>query len=115
MATRRASVSGLPKSEPWRPPDWEIADAAALQAIAHGRATDVQQRRGYEFLVKTLCGTYDLAYRPGGLEGERDTTFAEGRRFVGLQLVKFANLNIAAFLDKPTEQGSAPEVPQENR
>jgi hypothetical protein len=101
--TSRGRPSGLPKAEPWKPPDWEPEDAYALQAVMHGRASEDQQRRAMKFVVERICGTYDLSYRA---EKPHDTSFAEGKRFVGLQLVKFATLNLAAVRGKITEQGS---------
>ena len=73
---------------PWKPASFEDADAAALQAVAHGMASPDQQKRAITWLIEKGAATYDMTYRPGALEGERDTSFAEGRRFVGLQVVK---------------------------
>lgn len=44
------------------------------------------QQRAINFIMFDLCGIRDLSYRPGGEEGRRDTDFAEGKRFVGLQI-----------------------------
>lgn len=71
-----------------------------------GRASEDQQRRAMTFIVHQLCGTYDLSYRP---TSDRDTAFAEGKRFVGLQMVKFSRINIAALSGKNTEQGETPK------
>lgn len=92
----------LPKAEPWKPANWEVADAGAIQALMRGDAAEHQQRRAIKFIVETLCGTYDLSFRSAS---ERDTCFAEGKRFVGLSLVKLSKLNLAAFKDEPSEQG----------
>lgn len=110
MPGRREPIPGLPKAEPWKPVDYEIEDAGALQAVMLGRASEDQQRRAMKFVVERICGTYDLSYRS---EKPNDTAFAEGKRFVGLQLVKFAVLNLAAIRGKKTEQGSAPKEPKE--
>ena len=77
--------------EPWKPPHWEKPDAAALQALARGDCPEHLQQRALEYIVNTLAGTYDLSYRP---TSERDTAFAEGRRFVGLQIVKLLKLKL---------------------
>lgn len=77
-----------------------------MQAVAYGRASEDQQRRAFKYLVENLCGTYDLSYRSGN---PHDTTFAEGKRFVGLQLVKLINLNLGKLRGKDTEQGEAPK------
>lgn len=101
----KAQAPGAPKAEPWKPADWKIEEAGAIQQIARGIASPEQQRAGFRFLVERLCGTYDLSYRASGA---LDTAFAEGKRFVGLQLVKFTNLNLAAVRGVQTEQGEAP-------
>ncbi len=96
----------VPRPEPWKPAEWEPEDAYAIQATMLGRASEEQQRRAMTFVVNNLCGTYDLSYRP---TSDRDTAFAEGKRFVGLQLIKFAKLNIARLRGKQTEQGETPK------
>ena len=108
--TRRGKIPGAPREEPWKPCEWEQPDAAAVQAVAYGRATEDQQRRAIKFIVENLCGTFDLSFRPSS---DRDTAFAEGKRFVGLQIVKFTNLNLARLRGKVAEQGDAPK-PKEN-
>lgn len=62
----------------------------ALKNVAAGTASEHQQVTSMKWIIETLCGTYDLSYRP---ESDRDTAFAEGRRFVGLQIVKELNTN----------------------
>lgn len=79
---------------PWVPADYDIADAGAIQALGRGDATPEQQKRALKWLIEKACGTYDLSYRPGE-EGRRDTDFAEGKRFVGSQVVKMLNLNLS--------------------
>lgn len=100
----RKSLPGLPKLEPWKPPDWDVADAGALQALLRGDASPEQQKRALEFVIKTLSGYYEISFRPGP-DGDRVTAFAEGKRFVGQQIVKLIHLNLGAFKGKPTEQG----------
>lgn len=100
----RKSVPGLPKLDPWRPPEWDVADAAAFQALARGDATADQQRRALKFLVETLSGYYEISFRPG-VDGDRVSAFSEGKRFVGQQVVKLLAINVSAFVKKPTEQG----------
>lgn len=79
------------------PPDYEVADAAAIQALHRGEATADQQRRALKWLIERAAGTYDQSYRPGADEGRRDSDFAEGRRFVGLQTVKLLRVNLATL------------------
>lgn len=109
---RRGKVPNVPRPEPWKPADWEPEDAFAVQAMMFGRASEDQQKRACKFIVESLCGVYDLEFRPGGEEGRRASDFAAGRRHVALQMIKFAHLNIAALKGKNTEQGEAPKEQQ---
>lgn len=77
---------------PWKPPAYEDADAAALQACARGSATAEQQKRLLDWIITKACATYDFAYRPG--ESDRDTNIALGRMFVGQQIVKLIRIKI---------------------
>ncbi len=78
-----------PKSQPDRP--WQMpriadADIFALQAVASGEANAAQQQRAYDYVVRTLCETDRMTFWPGADDGRRATDFAEGKRWVGLQL-----------------------------
>ncbi|HET7409684.1 MAG TPA: hypothetical protein VFJ13_05745 [Paracoccaceae bacterium] len=88
----------LPPGAPWKPPEWGVADAAAVQALARGDATPAQQQRALAWIVEGACGTYDLSWRPNDPHW---TSFAEGRRFVGLELVKLTRMNLAAMRKVP--------------
>ena len=103
---RRGRAPKVPRPDPWKPAEWDAEDGYAIQAVMSGRASEAQQRHAMTFIVYHICGTYDLSYRP---TSDRDTAFAEGKRRVGLQLVKFMNLNIARVRGKQTEQGEAPK------
>jgi hypothetical protein len=70
------------------------ADFVALKALQAGTATPEQQQRALKWLIENACGTYDLSYRP---ESDRETAFAEGRRFVGLQIIKALNFDMAVL------------------
>lgn len=78
-----------PVSVPYAPAPWEDADVYAVRAVAAGNASEGQQKRFLDLVINRLCGTYDLSYRP---DSDRDTAFAEGKRFVGLQLVKLMKI-----------------------
>ena len=67
-------------------PRIEDTDVFALQAIAKGTASSAQQQRAYDYVVRTLCETDRMTFWPGGEDGKRATDFAEGKRWVGLQL-----------------------------
>lgn len=93
----------LEEHAPWKPTDFDDAEAAAFQALARGAASADQQKRALDWLVKKCCRTYDLSYRPGAEQGRRDTDFAEGRRSVGLEVVKLINVKIGNL--QPRREG----------
>lgn len=97
-----------PVGAPYAPPDYTIKDVGAIQALQRGDAPAHQQQRALKFIIETLCGAYDLSYRPGS---DRDTTFAEGRRFVGLQIVKLLHLNLQALEKTSGRTDRDPERP----
>lgn len=88
-------------ASPWKPAPWEPADVAAIQALARGDATADQQRRALDYIINNIAGTYDLSYRP---DSDRDTAFAEGKRFVGLQIVTRLKTNLAALRQAKSTQ-----------
>ncbi|MBM4199753.1 MAG: hypothetical protein FJ189_00500 [Gammaproteobacteria bacterium] len=93
----------IPKPAPWSPwvpPKYEIHDVVAIQAVAGGTATPEQQQAAMRYIVDNLAGTYGMSYCPGDGDGRRDSDFAEGRRFVGLQLVKLIKLNVSLLRRK---------------
>lgn len=71
------------------PPDYSKADVYALKALAAGNASEGQQKRALAWIVNAAARTYDLSFSPAS---DRETSFAEGRRFVGLQVVKLVNM-----------------------
>lgn len=97
---KRPTKAELLSHGPWLPPAYELADAAALQAVANGSANPEQQKRALKWVIEQGAGTYDMSYRPGAEEGRRDTDFAEGRRFVGNQIVKLLKISLAAMARK---------------
>lgn len=80
-----------PAIQPWHPAPYEDADVYAIKALAAGKASEGQQQRALGWIINMLCGTYDMSFRPGP-DGDRDTVFAEGKRYVGMQLVKLTKL-----------------------
>jgi len=85
------SPSSVGAIQPWHPAPYIDADTYAIQALATGTANSGQQQRALNWIIHTLCGTYDLSFRPG-VDGDRATVFAEAKRYVGLQLVKQTKL-----------------------
>ena len=82
----------LEQHSPWLPARYEPHDVVAFQALARGTANGEQQKRCLAWIIEQAADTYGMSFRPGGAEGDRDTVFAEGRRFVGNQVVKMLKL-----------------------
>lgn len=70
------------------PAKYDLADIYAIRALEQGQASEAQQRRVLEWIVHNASNYHDLSYREDGNGGDRATAFAEGRRFVGLQIRK---------------------------
>lgn len=79
------------------PPDYAFNEIAAFQALAGGTASEGQQKMVLDWIINGAANTYDLSFDP---ESDRNTSFAEGRRFVGLQIVKMLNLDRSKFKEK---------------
>ncbi len=56
---------------------------AGLKALSIGKASEVQQVAVFDWLVKKASGIGTQSFRPDPYE----TAFAEGRRFVALQMI----------------------------
>ena len=75
----------------WKPPHWDPADVGAVKAVAEGRASPEQQKRAMAYIVNTICGIHDWAYRPG--LNDRDTNIGLGRQFVGHMISKMCRID----------------------
>lgn len=110
VVRRRGRIPKAARAEPHMPPEWDPEDGFAIQALLMGRASEAQQKRAMSFIVHNICGSGDLEYRPPEFDPDgRASAFAGGKRFVGLQILKFAQLNIARLRGRETEQGEAPK------
>lgn len=83
-----------------KPPIWAIVlrnpedkpHVTALKALAEGRADENQQRIAFDFIIKRVCGVDETAWFDDAEGGERASSFASGRRYVGLQLRRWVDL-----------------------
>ncbi len=82
------------KRDPWLTIEFKPADSNAVAALSRGAATPEQQIRAMEFIVETICMRGGMSFRPGGPEGDRNTAFAEGRRFVGNTIHRMALIQL---------------------
>ena len=76
----------------WLPVERRAADVELVQVLNAGTASADQQRRALAYIINTVCRTYEPSFDP---ESTRNTDHAEGRRWVGLQLVTMTKLSLA--------------------
>ena len=86
-------MKNKPAPAPWAEPLFEKADVIAIQRVAAGNGEASHQQRVIDILVNKIAETYNLSFRPDDDGGERATAFAEGKRYVGSQLVKLMKAN----------------------
>ena len=84
-------------SAPWMPADYTLAIPTAIQALMSGTAEEHQQQLAMKWIIETLCGTYDMSFRADNI---RETDFAEGKRYVGNQIVKLSKLNVSRLKEQ---------------
>lgn len=105
-------MSWLPKAQPWLPPDHDEEVVAAVRAIHHGNANAAQQQTFWNYLMYVTAASEefaDLSFRPDASGGERNTVFAEGKRFVGLMIRKLLR---PEFTPKPQATEVSPMIQQ---
>jgi hypothetical protein len=78
-------------SDPHKPAEYDEATIMAVRAFSDGKANDGQQKTVWNWLLHAVCQVEGMSYRAGGIEAQRATDFAEGRRYVGNQLRKMLN------------------------
>lgn len=81
-----------PRDPAWKPVDYTLPEIAAIKALSRGEANEDQQKRALDWIIRLAAGTYDEPYRSDADGGDRETTFALGRAFVGRQVVKLVNM-----------------------
>jgi hypothetical protein len=107
VATKIPQVTAT-RAWPWSPViKFEDADVFALHALAAGNASAGQQQRALEFIRRAICEGERLSFMPGGEDGRRATDFAEGKRFVAVQIRRFLNMKPATV----SSRGAPPAMP----
>lgn len=82
------------KANPWQPAEYDAGDHRAVLALSQGQASPAQQRIAWDWIL-FAAGYGDKSFRPGGLTGQRDTDFAEGKKWVAEQMLKLSKTNPA--------------------
>ena len=85
---------------PWKPAAYGLEIATAFQSLMRGDCPAHLQQKVVKFILFDLCGVRDLSFRPGP-EGARETDFAEGKRFVGLQIGKLLETKVNRGGEQP--------------
>lgn len=86
------------QSKPFYPAAYTEFDIASIKALFDGKASEQQQKNAVHWILFEACKIGDLCYRP---DSARDTDFAEGKRFVGLQIVKLTKIPAGAATPRP--------------
>lgn len=77
---------------PWRLPGTPNEAVFALQALAKGIANAGQQQIALAYIKDQLCATDRMSFYPGADDGRRASDFAEGKRWIGLQIERLLKL-----------------------
>jgi hypothetical protein len=89
----------MSNAKPWVPPIYDEQTMRAFQAVGAGIANADQQKIMIRHLME-LTACYDLSFRPDEHGGERASAFAEGKRFVGLQIRKMLDLPVGQVFNQ---------------
>ena len=73
------------------------AEHSALRALHNGDATEYQQRLALKYIVNSLSRAQDALYIPGSFD---ETSFLNGRAFVGQNILKLLNVPVGTYQDK---------------
>lgn len=88
-------------------PDFGEAVVMAFKALNAGKASEGQQKLALSVLINDICLTYDLPYRPGGSEGDRETCVVSGRQLVGKTIVRLIKLQGKSLQEQVAEEDAA--------
>lgn len=84
---------------PWDLVELELHELSAIKAIA------TQHPAGFAVIVEKICGVDLMSYAAGGVEGQRATDFAEGKRWVGNTLRAIMRMKMPS----PKQRQSGPD------
>lgn len=74
-----------------------LPEAAAIKALAAGKASEHQQQLAWNLIVRGCSGVQLPSFRGGG--DALGMAFMEGRRFVGSQLLSIASIDTSRMKD----------------
>ena len=112
-------LAWAPKKSPWLPPDLDESVVYAVRAVATGTANDGQQLLIWRYLMYVTAASeefQDISFRPDGMGGDRDTAFAEGKRFAGAMIRKLLRPEYTARPQDDAKQSThLPRLPAPKR
>lgn len=79
----------------------------AMRALSTGTASETQQKAALDWIITKASNLYDMSFRLPEEGGESATSFHEGRRFVGSQIVKMLTGEV---LEAVTKERDAKEA-----
>ena len=83
-------------SEANAPAPYDKSILMAIRACIAGKANEGQQQTAMDWIITQASNLYDMSYRKQDSHG---TAFAEGRRFVGNQIVKMTRAETLKALE----------------
>jgi hypothetical protein len=96
------SIKPLPASPADAPAPFDLPDVAAVQAVYRGNASEDQQKRAMEWVIKGAAQIGSQSYRAGDSHA---TAFVEGRRFVGAQILSLLALSVEDLKKRKATNG----------
>lgn len=78
----------IPANAPYLPPVVSQEEAWAIKALISGTAAEGEQGIVWRFLLGVLCAVSSFPHYPT----DRDTTFMNGRRYVGHHLLRIGQM-----------------------
>lgn len=76
------------------------AECMALKALWAGNASESQQLLAVKWIIESAARAHEMDWYPGGHEGDRDSCFASGRRFVGQQIIGAIKFDVSILKEK---------------
>lgn len=102
MAVQRRAIA-VPENAPYLPSHVFQEVAYAIRGVNAGTADASQQALAVRWIVHEVTKAYDMSYRP---ESARDSDFAEGKRYVGNELIRVINMTNEAVARLPKMRAS---------
>lgn len=92
----KREIKYKPPEQPYIPAKPAKHIIKALQAVSSGEATEHQQRIAMQWIINDASRAYAPAFYAGE-DGDRNTTFALGRAFVGQQIIGLLKIDLISL------------------